>query len=294
MRPAVRLGEINFINALPLKLPESQVVELGLERVCLAPTGLNQGIHASRLDVSPVSSAFYLRHQDELVLLPELSISAENPVESVLLFLPGGLEGLMAHTTIAVPDSSATSIALMQYLLYQYTGHRYRDNLVPFAPGEGLSLLLGGSPLLAIGDEALYLKDQVDKGTSLVIDLAEAWLTMMQMPFVFAVWVARKDWAEANPERLQQINFALINQKKAFQASPEIQQHVFNSAKSQRPGLPMSLLVRYFTTALSYNLEKGHMEALAQFAAILNWIDDDGKFDLPRHRTQLPIQLLHR
>jgi chorismate dehydratase len=148
MTDPLRFGEIAFINALPLTLPEAALTDVPLVRMPMAPNKLNEAILQQRLDVSPVSSACYLRNQEALVMLEEVSISAQTQVDSVLMFLPRADFSWEASTTLAVTDQSETSVALMRYMLFRETGFRYEPSQMTLYPlGEGMGHLEAGLPL---------------------------------------------------------------------------------------------------------------------------------------------------
>jgi chorismate dehydratase len=288
MNDTLRLGEISFINALPFSLSDSILKKEGIKKTILPPTGLNRAIFSGELDISPVSSAFYLRHKSQFTLLTDLSISAEKPVKSVLLFLPSGWDSLSPATPIAVPGTSETSIALMQYILFQKTGLMFKENLVSFAPGGADSYLQQGVPVLVIGDEALTLAKAFANRTE-IVDLAEAWQSTTHKSFVFAVWVARNDWAKKHPTRLTEVNRLLQAQKSLFLSESLIQSAIIAKAHQQCPHLDEDLLRHYFTVALSYHLQDEHLQALTKFEEILNWLDDDTADFSERHRSLLSV-----
>lgn len=290
----LRLGEIQFINALPLALPENALGVQPVETFRAAPTELNRAMQVGALDLSPVSSAFYLRHPERFVLLENIAISAEQPVESVLLFLPNGLEGFSTNEAIAVPNTSETSVALMQYAIYRKTGVKPRNPLSVYPIGQGEALLHQGMPLLAIGDEALTLASRFPKEQVMSLDLAQVWQEETELPFVFAVWIAKKSWAEANPEQLSTINRLLVAQKQTFQTDSQSRAAIIAEAHQRCPQLPLPLLEHYFTTALSYNLEQRHRLALSWFQRILTWLDNDRIQPHNGDCPKLPVELLHR
>ena len=117
----LRLGEISFINAFPLSQeaglilndPQTEAIDV----TCAPPSQLNQHILNGELDVSPVSSAFYCRHRDELVLLPGPCIASTSPVKSVLFIAPSNWHDTNTSERIWIPDTSETSIVLLQWML---------------------------------------------------------------------------------------------------------------------------------------------------------------------------------
>lgn len=286
----IRFGEIRFINALPLSLPAEAVATLQLEKTMLAPTGLNRAMLAGQLDVSPVSSACYLRHKDRFVLLDHLSISAAQPVESVLLFLPQGFPGLTPQTTLAIPDSSETSVALMQSVIFQQTGLRYEAHqLLTYPAGKGVSLLEAGMPLLAIGDEALLLKARYPQTQMPHVDLAQVWQEETGLPFVFAVWVAQQAFAEAQSHRLQAIQDSIISQKMQFQRDEAWQAQIIQQAHMRCPQLSPQQVQHYLTAALSYDLNPPHFMALSWFETVLQWLDGDAEYPRFRNRSLVSV-----
>src|SRR3990167_6198834 len=83
----LRLGSIEFINSLPVDLGLiNGKVPCPAEIVTGVPTVLNEKILKGSIDAGAVSALFYAEHQDQFLLLPDLSISSESGVGSVLLF----------------------------------------------------------------------------------------------------------------------------------------------------------------------------------------------------------------
>ena len=83
----MRLGSIDFINSLPVDLGlRSGAVASDIQMVRGVPAALNEKILNNELEISAVSALWYAEHQTRFVLLPDLSISSESGVMSVLLF----------------------------------------------------------------------------------------------------------------------------------------------------------------------------------------------------------------
>lgn len=277
---AIRLGEIAFINALPLALGHMQsLLDVPLERVRLSPKQLNQRMIAGELDISPVSSVSFLRHQDKWDMLDDLSISASQPVESVLLVQPMEQRN---DARIWVPDTSETSVALAQAILFAKTGKRYTlDECQVYPPGQALNLLKAGYTVLTIGDEALELTTIVPPQWVTMTDLAQAWIELTQTPFVFAVWAVQKSWAETHVDELIQVSTMLTNQKKRFQADPMTTQRVFKQAFAQAKNLSMPQIDHYLTQAICYDFTPLHQQSLTLFGAVLEWLDDESNHHQP-------------
>jgi chorismate dehydratase len=271
----LRLGAIDFINTWPLygtcRLPT------WVQCTYAPPAALNQAIGRGLLDVSPVSSAYYLRHQDDLVLLPQVCVSARGAVGSVLyLCRHGGAGQATQRGPIAVPDDSETSVALLRWLLWQHTGHdpQPRMRWYPAASLEAAMATYG--QVLVIGDRALATAASGLPPGWHATDLAAAWHSATGLPFVFAVWVARRSWLAAAPEASQ--HAAQVMQKLAQQRDDIVSRasmaHDTEFEKklhqlANRAKIPPEALRRYFTQCLDYTFTPAHQVALDAFAEVL-------------------------
>jgi chorismate dehydratase len=270
----LRLGAIAFINTLPIY--STVAPEPGLDIVYAPPSGLNQLVDDGLLDVSPVSSAFYLRHHQELDLLADLSVSSFGSVESVLFLSrrPLGPE-LLAQDVIAVPDSSETSIALLAHLLEEATGVDCQDRFRTYPAAHYRSVLDETGAMLVIGDDALRLVDEGVPTGYHCYDLASLWVERTGLPFVFAVWVVRKAWLTedpANAQRLDALNRRLSACRDRFFADETLLEDGVRIARTRCTISPETLR-GYFTRSLDYRLGEAHRQALTQFHGILNHLD---------------------
>jgi chorismate dehydratase len=187
----MRLGRIPWINAYPVYAAiDRGFVHAGAELVTGTASELNDLLAAGELDVSVVSAVEYARNAAAYHLLPDLAISCDGPVHSVALFSrrpPDELDG----RTVLLSASSRTSVLLLQLLC------RHRWRVSPrFATvrAEAADLAaLGGLPheaVLVIGDAALLLASRHQYPYR--VDLGAAWKEWTGLPFVFAVWAARR------------------------------------------------------------------------------------------------------
>jgi len=83
----MRVGRIPYINTYPVYgAIDRGLVPLDGELVDGVPTALNAMMAQGSLDVSVVSAVEYARDAARYLLLPELAISCDGPVRSVMLF----------------------------------------------------------------------------------------------------------------------------------------------------------------------------------------------------------------
>lgn len=272
----IRLGAIAFINTLPIYqcLDEEHLPEV--EITYGAPSLLNRSMANDWLDVSPVSSAYYLRNREKLVLLEDLSVSSPGSVDSVLFLskVPLG-EGLLDLPILSVPDASETSIALLAWLLHDTLNGKVTPEFIQqewfrvYPAADYWHALEETGAILVIGDDALRITaDGIPEGYY-CYDLASLWVERTGLPFVFAVWVAQREWAEANPQELKALNQGLIESRDRFFADAALIEEGVRIAQTRCTISPEKLL-SYFTCSLSYNLSDSHRLTLEKFGNILN------------------------
>ncbi len=269
----VRLGAISFVNTIPIYAPYKPTADITL--IYEVPAQLNQLVLAGKLDISPVSSACYLRHQHDLVLLEDLSVSSPGAVESVLFVSKAPLgAALLDVPAIWVPNDSETSVALLAHLLKQSAGQDLRPWFKIYEASDYQSILKQGGNGLIIGDNALMMKEQLAKEKTPLhcYDLSSMWQAQTGLPFVFAVWVARRRWAEQHADRLTEINSALRKAREAFFAS-DAEYEAGLALAENRSHLPRQTLERYYRKCLTYGLDASHQQSLQQFSQILQQLD---------------------
>jgi chorismate dehydratase len=201
-----RLGHIQFLNCLPLYygLVKSGDHLLDVELVKAAPRELAADILAGTLDIAPIPAIEYARHADSLVLLPDIAISSNGEVQSILLVSkrpPAELSG----ATVALTDTSRTSQVLCRVLLERRWG------VVPDyveMPPDLPAMLREADAALLIGDEALRAYWDRPEGL-FVSDLGAEWTAWTGLPMVYAVWAVRRSFADEQPEAVAAVNDAL-------------------------------------------------------------------------------------
>ncbi|MFZ5646752.1 MAG: menaquinone biosynthetic enzyme MqnA/MqnD family protein [Bacillota bacterium] len=255
----VRLGQVNYLNCLPVyHALEEGLLEFNGELVAGPPTLLNRMFLDGRLDVTPISSIEYARNMDRCVILPDISISADGRVSSILLFSRYPVTELEGKT-IAVTTSSATSVVLLGILLEHY--FHVDVEFIPRRP-DLKKMLEEADGALLIGDDAMLAHKMVcDEGINLAVtDLGEAWKQFTGEKMVYAVWVARRDFALENPGEIDGLSKLLVASKEMGMSdlAPIIR-------KSHRlTGLPIPLLEDYFQT-IRYDFDGEFRRALTMF-----------------------------
>jgi chorismate dehydratase len=205
----MRLGRIPWINCYPVYgALDRGLVPSPASVVSGTASELNDLLAAGELDVSVVSAVEYARDASRYHLLPDLAISCDGPVHSVKLFsrrAPEELDG----ATVLCTASSRTSVLLLELLC------RHRWGVTPKlatvrAEASDLEALAGfpHDAVLVIGDAALALDAR--RLYSWSVDLGEAWKLWTGLPFVFAVWAARRS---ADQARVLEVHARLLDSR---------------------------------------------------------------------------------
>jgi len=256
---AYRIGLPHYANTAPLvhflEAPRGIELRFGV------PTELNRWLVAGDVDLSLVSSYFYLGERGALRALPDFSVAVLGAVYSVNLFHRKPWDALRR---IALTSESATSVRLLAYLL-EHSG--VEAELEPASVGlEGLDHYDG---VLLIGDRALEayagLLDRTPAsvhalptrpGGVYVTDLAMRWFRITHLPFVFALWATRAG-EQPPPEVVELLRHA---RRTGLGRLAEVAR-----AESERLGISEALLQHYLWN-FRYHLEAPDRLGLEAFA----------------------------
>ena len=257
--PRPRVGHIQFLNCLPLYwglVHSGALLDVDLRRD--TPDRLSDRLVEGDLDIAPISLVKYLRHADELTLLPDLAVGSDGPVMSCVLVSQLPLEQLDGEL-VSLGSTSRTTIELAKMLLEQRIGVRPRYLT---CPPDLAAMMLEGPAAVLIGDAALRatLHDGPRLGLA-VHDMGAAWRDWTGLPMVFAVWAARRSFAADNPGLVKDVHDAFVRSR---EISLERVGEVAASA-ARWEDFDAAALVRYFQT-LDFSLGERQLAGLAEFA----------------------------
>jgi chorismate dehydratase len=177
----LRLGAVSYLNTGPLvygldRHPERFAIRFDVPSRCAAL------LHDQQVDLGLIPSIEYLQGPDYRIV-PGVAIVSDGPVASVALFSSKPVREI---ASIALDVSSRTSVALLKILCARW--FEISPAFQPMAP-DMTAMLEQCDAALVIGDNALFADEKalgVDK-----VDLAEEWVGMTGLPFVFAFWAGR-------------------------------------------------------------------------------------------------------
>ncbi|MBI1314953.1 hypothetical protein GC176_26980 [bacterium] len=183
---AVRIGAVSYLNSKPLvenldKLLPDADIQLDY------PSRLADELAAGRLDVGLIPSVECF-HESGYEVISDACVATHGPVLSVKLYFrkhPGAVRRL------ALDEGSRTSAALARIMLLERFG--VEPQRVPLPIGQATADA-DTDAFLLIGDRAMHTPDEP---FHTVWDLGDEWLRWTGLPFVFAMWVARENAADA-------------------------------------------------------------------------------------------------
>ncbi len=252
----MRLGRIPWINCYPIyRAIDRGIVAARCEMITATAAELNDLLAAGELDVSVVSAVEYARNAAAYQLLPDMAISCDGPVHSVALFSRRPLSELEG-ATILRSASSRTSVLLLELLCRHRWSIQPRFATVRAEPQDLAAL--DGMPhdaVLVIGDAALMLR--ASGRYPVVYDLGAEWHAWTGLPFVFAVWAARR---EAPLAGVREIHRSLL-ESRAWGL-----QHLDELAGEAAAGSGVDpAMCRAYLGDLDYALGERHLAGLTEF-----------------------------
>ena len=257
----MRVGRIPYINCYPVYgAIDRKIVQLDAELIDGIPSALNSAMALGSLDVSVISAVEYARDAARYLLLPDLAISCDGPVRSVMLFARRPAQ-LLGGGRVLVSRSSMTSVELLR-LMFQQVWHA-SPSFVP-ADAEIADLERSGAQphdaRLIIGDAALMLTSGTSALASeypYVYDLGAVWKDWTGLPFVFAVWVA---------QRTAPVAGALSVHAQLIESRNWGLKHLgeLSAQASDATGVPRPAALQYLS-GLDYGLRYEHLAGLTTF-----------------------------
>jgi chorismate dehydratase len=265
------IGRIPYINCYPVYgAIDRGLIRIDADLVDGVPTALNALMSAGKLDVSVVSAVEYARDSRRYLLLPDLAISCDGPVRSVMLFSKRPATEL-SQRRVLVSRSSMTSVALLE-LLFENVWHA-RPVFVPtdaeisdvarFSAEDHEARLVIGDAALLLESRATSSGPHGEKAPHAVpeyphaYDLGGEWKRWTGLPFVFAVWVAQRNVA---------VDAALAAHAGLIASRDWGIANVATLAKqaSETTGVAVDACVQYLE-GLDYGLSYPHLAGLTEF-----------------------------
>jgi chorismate dehydratase len=252
---ALRVSAISFLNTAPLmwdfehtppaEIRENFTIQYTVPSQCAAALAAGE----ADLGIIPVITAARI---PKLVVLPDVAIASRGPVKSILL---AGHRPIEEIRTVAVDTSSRSSVGLVEILLTKFFGGR--RELRPMAPSLG-TMLAECDAALVIGDAALVAATD----GLYAYDLGELWREKTGLPFVYAVWAARRAALEAMPPSLPLGTIFRCSRDRGLEA-PSLT--AIGREWAPRLGMSEGGIVAYLRENIHYSLDAECRQGLARY-----------------------------
>ena len=271
----MRIGHIDFLNCLPLTYSFNKDNNKDFLLYKDVPSKLNEAITHGDLDISPVSSIIYARNWQNFMILPKVSITTDDEVQSIILVSKKPIEEITTDK-ILLTTKSATSHCLLKIIMnksYKATpNYEIRtlalDDIIPDEDATAS---------LFIGDDALYLKHH-QKENLYYYDLGHEWHKLTRTCMVFAVWIVNRNFAKENMQATLKMQRYLVNGfKHGFN-------NLYNAIDTLCQDKPFTREQLYeYLHVIKWDLEDRHLQALKlfyQYAYELQLIDEMPQIDI--------------
>ncbi len=241
---------MSYLNARPLiaGLDTDPGIELIHDVPARLPALLERGIVDAAL--VPVIDMFQAGREWQIV--SDACIGSDGETLTVRVFSRIPAESIRR---LHVDGDSHTSVVLARIIWEEFYGRRL--DVVPLPKGEYPA---AAEAILLIGDKVV---NSAPIGYEVETDLGSAWKSLTSLPFVFAVWAARKDAdVEDLPRRLSEARDRGVGSAGMIAAE-------FAPAM----GWPVVLAERYLTERIKFTLDQRQREGIAKFSQLARRYD---------------------
>lgn len=251
----LRIGAVSYLNTKPLI--HTLADRLGDHgRLTLAlPSELADDLSAGNLDVALIPSVEFFRGSGDLII-SDAAIACRGPVWSVRLLsrVPAA-----RIRRLALDEGSRTSAAMVRILLREM--HGLTPETIPFRMDQSPESI-DADAILMIGDRAMHPARGVYRE---IWDLGDRWCRWTELPFVFAMWVARTRGKDGQQTVSRQQLESLTEILEASRDEGLSQLESIAERESGGHGLTKEDLHRYFAENLHFRLGPGERLGLEAF-----------------------------
>mgnify|MGYP000521546072 FL=1 len=236
---------MSYLNTKPLLYGlEHGQMSNEVELVLDYPANLVRLLQSNQIDIGliPVGA---LPSLGDYHIISDYCIGTEGEVASVAVFSEVPMEEI---DTVLLDYQSRTSVMLCKILFEKHW--KKKVQFIDAKDESYIDNIRGNVAGLVIGDRALKIRDKF----KFKFDLGLAWKEMTGLPFVFAVWVRKKEisgefiplFNEANGMGLSKINLIIDHNNES--------------------SYPMDM---YFRKNISYRLTEGMRESMSLYLSFL-------------------------
>lgn len=252
----LRIGRIEYANCTPIFHALHELYpDSDYQYVLGVPSHLNRLLASCEIDVCPSSSITFSTYSDQLLIVPDISISCRGAVQSVLLFSSTPISELDGKIVL-LSSESATSVNLLKILLKTRYGCDCSYQVTNRSNPEELQ---GAAALLLIGDSALRASQA--SPNMYTYDLGELWNAWTGEPFVFALWLTTRESFKKHGDELKRLSCQLYRAKEY--AEQNVEQIV--RIAPEKSWMGAERLQEYWRNSISYDLTEKHLTGLKRY-----------------------------
>ncbi len=241
----MRIGYMPYINSAVFYrcIPSDS----GFEFVSLTPRKMANAIESGAIQAGPIPTVSAIRLEKITQPMQNLCIGVHAKAKSVLLFCKTPIQELN-NQYIGVTSQTVTSFILLR-ILFAHFWHITPKAYLPLDDSRITAKLI-------IGDNALALRNSQHNYTY-IYDLAEEWNKMTALPFIFAVWRARRDMDVRKVEEISKL--IAYSTKQGINIIPKI------ALERASKSIPSSVIEDYLGGFFYKIATHQHLEAINTF-----------------------------
>jgi chorismate dehydratase len=245
----LRISAISYLNTAPLMWDfEHGNAGREFEISYTVPSRCAAQLAEGSADIGIIPVAAYAAIPG-LVVIPGVAIAVRTAVRSILLISKVPLQQIRS---VALDNSSMTSVALTKILFAKYWGSR--ASFLDMEPDLN-AMLDGADAAMVIGDPAL----SIDRSKRFTYDLAEEWIRFTGRPFVPAFWAIRE---AALVDKKPPLDLAGIFQRSRDHGLRPENLEVIAQEWAPRVGLTEAEVKSYLRVNIHYDLDASCLAGL--------------------------------
>ncbi len=242
-RPVISVAAVSYLNTIPFLYGIRHSDELSARLLLSPPSGCTEAFNSHQADIAliPVGGLEKITDKD-FDIVTSWCIGAQGSVRTVVMMSDSPLKQIKR---VWLDPHSMTSVRLARILAAQFW--KITPQWTDIQDYAELDKPAEGDAFVLIGDKVF---EQEGRFTH-TWDLAEEWEKHTELPFVFAVWAARKNVPE---EIIDALEGALT------QGVERIYEAILESDFADRP-----YAYEYLTRNIDYFLDEKKRKALDKF-----------------------------
>lgn len=242
----IRLGVVSFLNTLPLIDGLDNLADLELRHT--VPSRLLDLLLRDEVELALCSSIDYQRSDEPLVVVPCGLLGSDGPTLTVRLYSGVPFDGI---DCVHCDTDSHTSVVLLRILLRELhdVEVRTRDHDARAGVWPEAVMLIGDKVVTGAPPDDRYPHQ---------LDLGAAWTGQTGLPFVFALWMARRG---TDQTRLRTASAILDRQRRHNRERLDRIVH----HKAVAGGWPRALAREYLRDKLAFELTEPRRRGLELF-----------------------------